>query len=91
MTPLGHLPDGVPHPASLYALAWFRTWEAEHIGQAAQFREAFASVALSGNLLGEVCSETWRRIDAGETVSDRYLLGLVMAIRNLVDESRWTQ
>lgn len=41
---------------------------------------AFASCAIEGNRMGEVCGETLRRILDGEPVSDRYLMGLALAI-----------
>lgn len=41
-----------------------------------QYQESLASVALSENRLADICNETLRRLLAGESVSDRYLLGL---------------
>lgn len=45
------------------------------------WQESFASNAIEGNRLGEVCGETLRRFLSGEPVSDRYLLGLAWTIK----------
>ena len=46
------------------------------------------SLALEGNRLAEMCSETLRRLLAKEPVSDRYLLGLVWTIRDMEEQDR---
>lgn len=46
--------------------------------------ETMSSLALSGNRTAEICWETHRRIDAGEPVSDRYVLGLAWYIKTLL-------
>ena len=51
-----------------------------------KYRDAFSSCAIEGNRLGEVCAETLRRIMRGEPVSDRYLLGLCWAIRDMEEK-----
>lgn len=45
--------------------------------------EPFASTAIEGNRLAEICHETLHRLLAGEAVSDRYLLGLAWTIRGM--------
>lgn len=67
------------HPAADLALAWIR---ALPMPELLTWSEAFASTAIEGNRLAEVCSETLRRIMNGETVSDRYVLGLAWAMRH---------
>lgn len=47
------------------------------------YRAGFSSVAIENNRLGEVCSETIRRLMFGGPVGDRYLLGLAWVIRNI--------
>ena len=69
----GTLPGGVPHPAAQYALRWV---EQKSIKELMLWAEAFASTAIDGRTSSEVCSETLRRVMAGEPVSDRYILGL---------------
>ncbi len=44
---------------------------------------SFASDAIEGNRLAEICGETLRRVIAGEPVSDRYLLGLCWTLREM--------
>lgn len=48
-----------------------------------RYQESLASVALSGNRLADICSETLRRLLNGEPVSDRYLLGLAWQLKYL--------
>jgi hypothetical protein len=81
----GTLAPTEPHPAALdahkYVLlvrADFHTW--------AIMSEAFNSTALTGNRLAIVCSETIMRLDKGWPVSDRYMLGLAWAVRNMVEK-----
>ena len=71
------------HPAADYAMRWFRNTS---ITSRMTWAEAFASCAISGNRLAEVCSETMRRLLHGEPVSDRYLLGLCWILRGEDDE-----
>lgn len=76
-TPRGHLSPAEPHPAAQIALRFLRR---QHPTQLAMTIEALASCAIEGNRLGEVCAETWRRLQDGEPVSDRYLMGLAWAV-----------
>lgn len=66
-----------PHPAYTTALEYLRSIP---YAEMAVILEAMASCAIEGNRLGEVCAETWRRFQAGEPVSDRYLMGLAWAV-----------
>lgn len=72
-TPPGTLTPGEPHPAAYEALKFVQSLGPS---QLAALAESFASCAIEGNRLAEVCSETLRRVMHGEPVSDRYLLGL---------------
>ena len=65
------------HPAADSAMAYMKELTSQ---QLAMWSEAFASTALSGNRLAEICSETLSRLQKGEPVSDRYLLGLAFTI-----------
>jgi hypothetical protein len=66
-----------PHPAYITALEYLRSTPYDEM---AVILESMASCAIEGNRLGEVCAETWRRLQAGEPVSDRYLMGLAWAV-----------
>jgi hypothetical protein len=83
MTEPGTLAVGEPHPAATDALAWVKKYLLKDPINAHILLESFASVGMSGNRLGEVCAETLRRIVAGESVSDRYLLGLAWTLREM--------
>ncbi len=79
----GTLEYGEPHPSAwtakqyLSGLGTPKLWE---------FQEAFAGCAIEGNRPAEICSETLRRLLASEPVSDRYLLGLAWAIRDMEEQ-----
>ena len=74
------LRDREPHPAVATALHYLRGLPPSKL---LLYQESFASCAIEGNRLGEVCSGTLRRLIAGDPVSDRYLLGLAWAIRDM--------
>ena len=78
----GTLAEREPHPAVDSALRYI-----SGIGfvKLLQYQEAFASCAIEGNRIGEVCCETLQRLLDKEPVSDRYLLGLAWAIRDLME------
>lgn len=75
-----------PHPAAIEAFVWVKTKLTADPLAAMQLLESFASVGMSGNRTAEICGETLRRILHGETVSDRYLLGLAWTLRNMEAE-----
>ncbi len=69
----GTLAPGEPHPMAFNA----RRYIADIGGvRLAVHLESLASCAIEGNHTAEVCSETLRRLMRGESVSDRYVLGL---------------
>lgn len=74
----GTLAPTEPHPAVQDALAYLNSIGSLKLNV---YRGAFASCAIEGNRLGEVCVETINRLFANQPVSDRYLLGLAWAIR----------
>jgi hypothetical protein len=80
----GALADGEAHPAAESARAWLLRYVRRHEAEKLpMLLESFASSALSGNRLAELCAETLRRLLNGEPVSDRYLLALCWTIRDM--------
>lgn len=75
----GELAPGEPHPAAYEAKAWMALQPVEEL---LKWREAFASCAIEGNRLGEICAETLNRMMSAQPVSDRYLLGLAWTMRS---------
>ena len=75
----GTLNGNEPHPAAYAAKLWIARQPPEDL---LRWREAFASCAIEGNRLGDVCVETLNRLLAGQPVSDRYLLGLAWTMRD---------
>jgi hypothetical protein len=71
-----------PHPAALAAMAWLQKVP---LPELFLWQEAFASSAIEGNRLAEICSTTLDRLLSGKPVSDRYLLGLAWTIRSDMD------
>lgn len=76
----GALKRGEPHPAAHSALMFVRS-----LPDIGLWMEGFASNALEGDRLCEVCSETLDRVLTGAPVSDRYVLGLAWTLRATVD------
>lgn len=73
------LNNGEPHPAVSSALAYIKTLS---LADLLMWQSAFASCAIEGNRLAEICLGTLNRYLNGEPISDRYLLGLVWAMRD---------
>ena len=65
------------HPAAYDAQRFIASLPPHEL---AMWSESFASCAIEGNRLAEVCSETLNRLMHGEPVSDRYILGLAFTI-----------
>jgi len=76
----GELNTGEAHPSSQSALAYISSLGLQKLFG---YAEAFASTAIEGNRLAEICHETLRRLLAKEPVSDRYLLGLAWTLRDM--------
>lgn len=66
----GTLKEGESHPMIDYALTVLS------MSLTAEVREAIHSLAIEDNRLAQICSETLRRVDNKEPISDRYLFGL---------------
>lgn len=65
------------HPAAYDAQKFIASLPPHEL---AMWSESFASCAIEGNRLAEVCSETLSRLMHSEPVSDRYILGLAFTI-----------
>ena len=76
----GTLGDKEIHPAAESAMRYIKGLGYDKL---VVYQEAFASCAIEGNRLGEICSETLSRIFSGSGVSDRYALGLAWAIKSM--------
>lgn len=76
----GTLAPTEAHPSAQFAMDYLRSIPLCNLFM---HREAFSSCAIESNRLAEVCAETLRRVIDGEPVSDRYLLGLAWAIRDM--------
>jgi hypothetical protein len=88
MTERGTLRENEPHPAAESARQWlFRYVSRQGPNELFLLQESFASNAIEGNRLSEVCGETLRRFLAGEPVSDRYAVGLIWTIREMEEMS----
>lgn len=79
----GELKPGEIHPAAAGALRFVQSFKVEEL---CMWKEAFASTAIEGNRLAEICGETLDRIMTGKPVSDRYILGLAWTIRESKDD-----
>ena len=69
------------HPSASSALSWFNEWKYANVQRYVVMRESVASTALSGNRLAQVLNGTLNRLQSGQPVSDRYLLGLCWFLR----------
>lgn len=68
-----------PHPSVKIARALLQKKVTEGLDLLV-WREAFASCAIEGNRSAEVCLGTVNRLLNNEPISDRYFMGLVLAI-----------
>ena len=69
------------HPSADSAMKWYQEWKTDY-KRYCMMKEAIASTALSGNRLSEILLATMDRLEKGEPVSDRYLLGLCWFLIN---------
>lgn len=79
----GDLAPSEPHPVSPEALRYLTSLG---IPKLTSYLDSYASCAIEGNRLGEICAETLERLLSKKPVSDRYLLGLAWSIK-LMEES----
>lgn len=85
----GDLVGTEPHPAIHSALEYYNNIPPDEF---AKCIEALASCGIEGNRLGEVCCATLERLkDKSLKVSDRYLLGLVWTLRDLIEKDHQQQ
>lgn len=73
------------HPSADSAMQYIRSLG---ILKLSQLQESYASCAIEGNELAEVCLETLNRLQKGEPVSDRYLLGLAWNVKMMEEGSK---
>lgn len=85
MSERGTLAPTEPHPSAESA---YRFVAQRPLPDLMLWSEAFASCAIEGNRLAEICHETLRRVMDREPVSDRYILGLAWAMRSQSATSR---
>lgn len=71
------LAENEPHPSALTAFVWLKRFQLEHFTEWAMLVESIHSSALSDNRTAQILSSTLERLENGQPVSDRYLLGLV--------------
>lgn len=69
------------HPSADSAMEWYNEWKKD-FKRYCQMKESMASTALSGNRLPEIMLSTMDRLEKGEPISDRYLLGLCWFLRD---------
>jgi hypothetical protein len=74
------LETGEPHPMAHSALRYVKN------NITALDIEAISSCALSGDRNAEICLGTWNRLENGDPVSDRYLMGLAWLIKEMRDD-----
>ena len=72
-----------PHPAARLALEFIKTIPYTDL---VLYQEAFATNAIEGNRLAEICLGTLNRLLHSEPVSDRYLLGLAWILMEMREE-----
>lgn len=79
------LQAGELHPMAVTALKYIYELGVEKLYT---YLGSFSSVAIEGNRLAEVCAGTLRRIIGNQKVSDRYVMGLGWAIRQIEDSKK---
>jgi hypothetical protein len=72
-----------PHPSFSSALTYLNSFNLDKL---LMYLSAFSSCAIEGNRLGEICAGTLDRFLKKEPISDRYLLGLVWAIKEIQEK-----
>lgn len=75
----GTLNPGEYHPAADPAMGYIR--EQLEDPESFIFANAIFDLSILGNRTCQICVETLRRIQSGEPVSDRYLLGLAWILK----------
>jgi len=78
----GDLKPKEPHPAALSAIKYVSARISDPL-----LKEALASCAIENNRMAEICLGTIKRIENGEPVSDRYLLGLAWFLKEMEEKN----
>lgn len=73
----GSLAAAEPHPAASAAMAYLGRLSDQDL---VSWQASFASCAIDDNRTAEICGETLQRILDGQTVGDRYVLGLAFTV-----------
>ena len=81
----GTLKEGEYHPSADSAMRFIKEFIVSHPDDWMSLQESLASTALSGNRLAEILLSTVERLNKGEPVSDRYLLGLAWFMKTNYD------
>lgn len=71
------------HPAANSAYRWLKGFMISNTDDYLRYRLAMAIAAESGNRQAQICLGTIERLKSGQTVSDRYLLGLAWTILSI--------
>lgn len=79
---VGELRPGEHHPVADLAFRWIKNMIKMQFAEVLALQESLATCGLAGNRVAGLCSETLRRVLAGENFSDRHLLALAWFMRN---------
>lgn len=79
MAERGELREGERHPAYDLAVQYISTLPLETL---MKYQESFCSCAIEGNRLVEICGTTLGKLLRKEPVGERYVLGLVLTLRD---------
>lgn len=71
------------HPAANAAYRWLKGFMVSNAKVYAEYRDLLAIAAAAGNRQAQICTGTIKRLQAGQPVSDRYLLGLAWTILHM--------
>ncbi len=74
------------HPAALQAYRWLKGFMITNEKEYIQFRLALSIAADHGNRHAQVCMGTIERLQNGQPVSDRYLMGLAWTFIYLLNQ-----
>ena len=72
-----------PHPAARSAYRWLKGFMVSNIDDYTRYRLALSIAAEDGNRQAQVCMGTIERLQKGQPVSDRYILGLAWTILSI--------
>lgn len=81
----GVLGEDEPHPASISALLYIKSWTQGNLTELAQVQEIFARFSVQGNRQAQVCYDTLHDIMNNEEPEDLYILGLAWTLKQMKD------